>query len=250
MKSPLFLLLGCTSPGTPLPLDCGGLSPKIWGGTEGHVPRAAVIRGQLGRGSWKRQGESSMHHRAISMPPAPQIRGCQFYPGWGDSWLSFDLPRAFPRLGCKRPSLGPQGSRDTGRREGDGEAIASVFGLGFSLKELPCDRSLQEQIRVFQWLLKGIHRLFQPLSSRSPQAPSRPALSRLLSSHLSLLPPSLGPPPAPGFHLQVPLPPLLQSAAYLLRSPLFFLQPREARPVNCASNEKHISMGCFCLLPY
>ena len=68
---------------------------------------------------------------------APQIQGCQLYPGWGDSWLSLDLPRAFPRLGCKRPSPGPQGSWDTRRREGDGEAVASVFGLGFFLKELP-----------------------------------------------------------------------------------------------------------------
>lgn len=133
----------------------------------------------------------------------------------------------------------------------DGEAVASVFGLGFFLKELPCNRSLQERIRVFQWLPKGIHRLLQPLSSRWPQAPSRPALSRLLSSHLSLLPPSLGPPPGPRFPSPGPPPPLLQSPANLLRSPLFFfLQPREARPVNCASNEKHISTGCFCLLPY
>lgn len=132
LKSPLFLLLGCLEIQEPPPLGLGWPCPqRSREGQRTLCTQSSCDQGQLGRGSWKRQGESSLLHPQSYVNASPKIRGCQFYPGWGDSWLSFDLPGPSPGWDASDPP-GATGLSGYQEREGDGEAIASVFGLGFS----------------------------------------------------------------------------------------------------------------------
>lgn len=131
-KSPSFLLLGSQVRNPSLGL--GWLVPKDLGRDRGICTRVAVIRNQLGRGSWKRHEESRLASQAISMPPL-NPGAASSYPGWGDSWLSFDPPRPSP--GGNRMAASQRPGLSGYRRQREMVTMASVFGLGFSLKELP-----------------------------------------------------------------------------------------------------------------
>ena len=160
--------------------------------------------------------KSSLPHGATLVPARSEAASSA--QAGGDSWLSLDLPGAFPRLGCKRPSLGPQGSRDTGRGEEDGEAVARASfwrsrpGMEVSRgrsESFPVAPERRRQASPTPFLLPSpasqplcplppaFPSLLPPLSSPSPLAPGSPSPSRPPSAPAI---PSLPPPLSPLLH--------------------------------------------------